>query len=625
MTADFENKYFPEKQVKDYLLMQQFKVWAPNAEKVSAYVLKNGVKCKSGSELTASLTAQIINLKPAADGVWVTDAPALHTGGTKYFLQVDAGLLLPDPRSRRQPDGIHGPSEIVDFAEFLWTDQDWHAEKANGKVFYELHIGTFTPEGTFRSAIDKLDYLVELGVEVIEIMPLNPIPGNRGWGYDGVSIMATFEPYGSPADLAALIDAMHARGLYACLDVVYNHFGPDGNYLGFYGPYLTDRHHTPWGQAVNLDGPGSEHVRRYFIDNILQWARDFHFDVFRMDAVDQLKDDSEYHIIAEISDELARLGTELGKQFTLSTESDANNIQMVTPTNQGGRGADMQWADDVHHGLHVWLTGEKNAYYREYQHDGTLEKVFTNGFYHDGIWSSFNRKIRGAKVPDSIDGHCFIVCDENHDQVGNRLVGDRPAATLPLSDLAISRALILLSPFTPMLFMGEEWATKNPFPFFTDHGAEIGSQILQGRMNEFADWDFAKIREASGGVLEMPDPQALSTFTSAKLPWQELSRNENHEFFSFVKALISLRKSDPEIFNGDRANTSVSVNNRHGWMKRGNMAVVFARDDNTEFVLDFGCEDQNPKYEVLIQWGAAELDNHGKKIRFRRAGVAIIK
>ena len=609
----------------------QLQVWAPYAEKLSAYILQPDAVVSSGPELTPEQTAQIVEFSKISDGIWTADSPALEQSGTRYFLQIDEGLLVPDPRSRRQPFGIHGPSEIVHPDEFVWTDQDWRSEDASGKVFYELHIGTFTPEGTYRAAIKKLDYLVDLGVEVVELMPVNPMPGNRGWGYDGVSIMASFEPYGSPSDLAALVDAMHSRGLLACLDVVYNHFGPDGNYLGLFGPYLTDRYETPWGQAVNLDGPDSPQVRKYFIDNILQWARDYHFDVFRMDAVDQLKDNSERHLIAEISDKLAELGAQLGKRLTLSVESDANNVQMVTPTHEGGRGADMQWTDDVHHGIHVWLTGESNAYYAEYTGAGTLEKVLTNGFYHDGIWSNFSQQLRGAPVPPELDGHRFIVCDENHDQVGNRLVGDRPSATLPLSDLAISRALILLSPFTPMLFMGEEWATKNPFPFFTDHGEEIGSGILQGRMNEFAGWDFEALREASGGKLEMPDPQAKSTFVAAKLPWNELTEPEHQRFWEFVKALIRLRKSAPEILAGNRSKTKATIYSRSGIVQRGNISILFARDDGAEVALP--ATTQNTKQtgetvnspQLLLAWGEPEIlgDRAERKIRFQQAGVAI--
>lgn len=609
----------------------QFTVWAPNAKSVTAYILHPEAKCFAGPELTNTQITAKVALTKAADGIWTTADLALRTSGTRYFLQVDDGLLVPDPRSRRQPFGIHGPSEIVDPDEFIWTDQDWHSDDASGKVFYELHVGTFTPEGTYRAAIEKLDYLVDLGVEVVELMPVNPMPGTRGWGYDGVSIMASFEPYGTPSDLAALVDAMHSRNLYACLDVVYNHFGPDGNYLGLFGPYLTDRYETPWGQAVNLDGPYSAQVRKYFVDNILQWARDYHFDVFRMDAVDQLKDHSSYHLIAEISDKLAELGRQLGKRLTLSVESDANNVQMVMPIREGGRGADMQWVDDVHHGIHVWLTGEKNAYYSEYTDENTLAKVLTNGFYHDGMWSNFAKRMRGTPVPPQLNGHHFIVCDENHDQVGNRLVGDRPAATLPLSDLAISRALILLSPFTPMLFMGEEWATKNPFPFFTDHGAEIGAGILQGRMNEFADWDFAAIRAASGGKLEMPDPQAESTFNAAKLPWSELTEAKHQEFFKFVKALISLRKSLPDLLEGDRNNTHVTINSRDGVMQRGKITIVFARDDGAQVALPARAEeahftdDAPAGPEILLSWGQPEIIADGKTICFKKAGVAVVQ
>ncbi|MFC5370034.1 malto-oligosyltrehalose trehalohydrolase [Arcanobacterium bovis] len=576
--------------------MSKIEIWAPHASKVD-------IKLHQSDE--------VISLVCGEDAVWRSeqDFPV----GTRYFVVFDGGLPVPDPRSRRQPLGIHGPTEIIDPAQFTWTDQNWVSRDVRGGVFYELHIGTFTPEGTFKAAIPKLDHLVELGIDVVEIMPVNPIPGKRGWGYDGVSIMATYEEYGSPQDFARLIDELHARGIHACLDVVYNHFGPDGNYLGFAGPYLTDKHHTPWGNAVNLDGDHCSHVRKYFLDNICQWARDFHIDVFRVDATDFLIDDSSYHFLAELSDTVHELGESIGKHLSVTFESDANNARTVTPTQSGGRGADMQWADDVHHGLHVWLTGESNAYYSEYTGAGTLAKVLRQGFYHDGIWTNFDKKIRGSAVPADLDGHSLIVFDENHDQVGNRLIGDRPSYSLSYADLAISRALILLSHFTPLLFMGEEWATKTPFPFFTDHGDEIGPHILDGRMNEFSTWDLNSVYGETPP--SMPAPQDEQTFQSAKLNWHDLDLPEHAHFFEFVQRLIQLRKSNASIASGDRSKTTLDIGARSGWMRRNDVLIAFARDDATDVVLPADVD------ETLASWDSVTTD--GNVVTFDVAGVAV--
>ncbi|MBM7825486.1 maltooligosyltrehalose trehalohydrolase [Arcanobacterium pluranimalium] len=576
--------------------MSNIEIWAPHASEVQ-------IKLHPNEELIALVRGE--------DDVWRSehDFPA----GTRYFVVFDGGLPVPDPRSRRQPLGVHGPTEIIDPGQFTWTDQNWVSRDVRGGVFYELHIGTFTPEGTFEAAISKLDHLVELGIDVVEIMPVNPIPGRRGWGYDGVSIMATYEEYGSPQDFAHLIDELHARGIHACLDVVYNHFGPDGNYLGFAGPYLTDKHHTPWGNAVNLDGDHCSHVRKYFLDNICQWARDFHIDVFRVDATDFLIDDSSYHFLAELSDTVHELGESMGKHLTVTFESDANNARTVTPTQNGGRGADMQWADDVHHALHVWLTGESNAYYSEYTATGTLPKVLRQGFYHDGIWTNFDKKIRGCAVPEDLNGHALIVFDENHDQVGNRLIGDRPSYSLNYADLAISRALILLSHFTPLLFMGEEWAAKTPFPFFTDHGDEIGPHILEGRMNEFSTWDLNSVYGENPPL--MPPPQEELTFRSAKLNWSDLELPEHARFFEFVQRLIQLRKSNASIASGDRSKTTLDIGARSGWMRRNDVILAFSRDGATDVVLPADV------HETLATWDSVTTDSN--VVTFDVAGVAV--
>ncbi|MCI7551556.1 MAG: malto-oligosyltrehalose trehalohydrolase [Actinomycetaceae bacterium] len=575
--------------------MPRLQVWAPRAQRVDVELYPSGER---------------FALDRADDAVFTSDRDL--DAGTQYYLVVDDGHPRPDPRSRRQPLGVHGPSEIVDPSEFHWTDAQWKSDDARGKVFYELHIGTFCAEGTFRGAIEHLDYLADLGIEVVEIMPINPIPGERGWGYDGVSTMATFEQYGSPEDFAALVDALHARGLYACLDVVYNHFGPEGNYTGVFGPYTSGKHHTPWGDGMNLDDADSAHVRRFFIDNIVQWARDYHIDVFRLDAVDFLRDDSPTHIIAEMTQAIEQVADEMGKFITVTVESAANDVAMTQPVAQGGKGAHAQWVDDVHHALHVWLTGETNAYYGDYTAEGTLEKALLQGFVHDGTWSDFGKTIRGTRVPESLNGNRFIVFDENHDQVGNRLVGDRPSTHLSLGELLIARTLVLLSHFTPMLFMGEEWATTSPFPFFSDLGPDIGPFIQEGRKTEFATWDLGAIY---GDVApDMPDPQSPATFLQAKLRWDELSDPRHYEFFSFVKELIALRHSDVVFTSGDRSVTDVHITDKSGWMSRGEWLIVFAKSQGYVEVPTNG-------YRLALSWADPTIDAGG--VRFNEPGVAI--
>ncbi|PKZ89913.1 malto-oligosyltrehalose trehalohydrolase [Trueperella bernardiae] len=574
--------------------MPKISVWAPSAGSVTAII--------EGRELA---------LQPTADGHFAL-SDELPTG-TRYQLRVDGGMALPDPRSMCQPEGPHGPSELVDLASFTWTDTDWHGEELAGKVFYELHVGTFTEEGTFLAAIEKLDYLRELGVNVVELMPIAPMPGTRGWGYDGVSIYAIHRPYGRPEDLAALVDAIHARGMSACLDVVYNHFGPDGNYLAQFGPYFTSRHHTPWGEALNLDSEGAEHVRRYLIDNALQWLRDYHFDALRLDAVPHLRDDSDYHFLAQLSDEVAQLGRALGRRLTLTAESDLNDPAMVAPTCEGGFGMDMQWADDVHHALHVWLTGEANAYYADYTHPAAMRQAFRHGFVRVGQELRFEPAPRGKPIPEGVSGHHFIVFDENHDQVGNRLISDRPARSLSPGALAVSRALILLSHYTPMLFMGEEWGTARPFNYFTDHGPELGPLIKAGREAEFSSWDMTSVYGDEEVV--MPDPQSEQAFLESKLDWSEAEDAGHRRLLEFTRALIALRQ-DPDIASGDRLRTEFDLDGEVGWMRRGGTTVVFSIADGPRSLAA-------PGGELVLAWDATAIESG--QVRFEGPGVAVFR
>ncbi|MDP9807139.1 maltooligosyltrehalose trehalohydrolase [Trueperella bonasi] len=537
--------------------MTNVKIWAPKAQKAT---------------LVLARTEEEVELAKIGNH-FVLDQPL--SVGTQYYVRLDGGMRLPDPRSMCQPDGPHGPSEIVDPSTFEWTDDDWRGENLHGKVFYEMHVGTFTPRGTFRSAIERLGYLKDLGVDVIQLLPIAPMPGERGWGYDGVSIFALHHPYGRPEDLVALIDAIHGHGMSACLDVVYNHFGPDGNYLAQFGPYFSSWHHTPWGEALNLDGEDSESVRRYLIDNAKQWMRDYHFDALRLDAVHHLLDNSDRHFLAQLSEEIAELGTELGRTLTLTAESEDNDAAMVTPVKDGGYGMDMQWADDIHHALHVWLTGETNAYYADYADDAVMPQAFEHGFVRVGQELTFESAPRGKPIPEGMSGHHFMAFDENHDQVGNRMISDRPSLKLEIGELAISRALILLSHYTPMLFMGEEFATRTPFHYFTDHGEELGPLIKEGRLAEFANWDMTTIY---GDIpATMLDPQDEQTFISSKLNWEEVDAVKHRRMLGFVKDLIRIRKSDPDIASGDRSQTSFVLDGDSGWMTRGSTVVVFSR------------------------------------------------
>ncbi|KGN39194.1 malto-oligosyltrehalose trehalohydrolase [Knoellia subterranea] len=458
---------------------------------------------------------------------------------------------LPDPRSAWQPHGVDGPSRWFDVAAHQWADATWRGPRDGagtlGGVVYECHIGTFTDEGTFDAAIARLDYLVDLGVDVVEILPVAAIPGRWGWGYDGVDLYAVHDALGGPLAFQRFVDACHARGLGVCLDVVYNHLGPSGNYLGRFGPYFTQTHTTPWGPAVNLDAPGSDEVRAFIIDNALRWFRDFHVDALRLDAVHALVDEGERHLLAELSDSVAALADSLGRPLDLIAESDLNDTAMVTTTAEGGLGMTAQWADDVHHGLHVALTGETQGYYEDFGGgtrslpDGgpldVLAHVLTRGFLHDGRWSTFRGRAWGKPIDvDSLDGRRLVTYLQTHDQVGNRATGDRISATLSPGRQAIGAALYLLGPGTPMVFMGEEFATSAPWQFFTDFTDEAMAEAVRaGRRAEFG---------AHGWTAdEIPDPQSRATRDASVLRWDELSSEPHASLLRWYTDLIALRRS----------------------------------------------------------------------------------
>ena len=506
-------------------------VWAPAAQTV---------------ELHLPDQDRLVGMIPVPGGWWT--APFDLEPGTDYAFRVDGSPNRPDPRSALQPDGVHGPSRTVDPDAWQWTDQNWAGKDLRGSVIYELHVGTFTPEGTLDAAISRLGHLVDLGVDIVELMPLAAFPGKAGWGYDGVGLWAVHEAYGGPDALARFVDAAHNAGIGVCLDVVYNHLGPSGNYLSVFGPYFTPAHHTPWGEAVNYDHDGSQQVRAFVIDSALRWMRDFHIDALRLDAIHEIKDDAaaaatpQRHVLAELSDAVAALSIELGRPLSLVAEADLNDVGVITPTSEEppakvpSLGMTAQWADDVHHALHVRLTGEDQGYYGDFAEVGAWAKAYGRAFLHNGTWSTFRERNWGAPVPEDTDPRRFVVFGSDHDQVGNRAVGDRPSAILDDAALAATAALVLLSPYTPMLFMGEEWGTRTPFQFFTDHEEDdLARSVSEGRVREFAGfgWD----------ADEIPDPQAAATVEASRLRWSELDEAEHARMLAWYQALTTLRRN----------------------------------------------------------------------------------
>ena len=505
-------------------------VWAPAAQTVELHL--------PGQD-------RLVDMIPAPGGWWT--APLDLEPGTDYAFRVDGSPNRPDPRSALQPDGVHGPSRTVDPDAWQWTDQNWAGKDLRGSVIYELHVGTFTPEGTLDAAITRLGHLADLGVDIVELMPLAAFPGKAGWGYDGVGLWAVHEAYGGPDALARFVDAAHRAGIGVCLDVVYNHLGPSGNYLGVFGPYFTRAHHTPWGEAVNYDHDGSKQVRAFVIDSALRWLRDFHIDALRLDAIHEIKDDAaaadppQMHILAELSDAVAALSAEIGRPLSLVAEADLNDVGVITPTGEQppakipSLGMTAQWADDVHHALHARLTGETQGYYGDFAEAGAWAKAYGRAFLHNGTWSTFRERNWGAPVPENTDPRKFVVFGSDHDQVGNRAVGDRPSTSLNDATLAATAALVLLSPYTPMLFMGEEWGTRTPFQFFTDHEEEdLARSVSEGRVREFAGfgWD----------ADEIPDPQEHGTVEASRLRWEELDEAEHARMLVWYQGLIALRR-----------------------------------------------------------------------------------
>ena len=497
-------------------------------------------------------------MTPSPDGWWRADVDA--SPDSRYaFLLDDSDTPLPDPRSPRQPDGVHSPSQLHTLDESLWTDSRWTGRQLAGSVVYELHVGTFTPEGTFAAAVDKLDHLVALGVDFVELMPVNGFNGTHNWGYDGVLWYTVHEGYGGPDGLQTLVDACHARGLGVVLDAVYNHLGPSGNYLDRYGPYLAQGANT-WGRSINLDGPDSGEVRRYIIDNALRWFREFHIDALRLDAVHALVDHTATHLLEDLAIETRRLSAHLRRPLTLIAESDLNDPRLITSRSAGGCGLDAQWDDDVHHAIHAAVSGERQGYYGDFGSMACLADTLRQGWFHAGTFSTFRGRTHGRPLDTRrTPASSLVTYTCTHDQIGNRAIGDRPGTYLDSGQLAVKAALVLCSPFTPMLFMGEEWGASTPFQFFTSHPEpELARATAEGRKAEFA--------EHGWSTDDVPDPQDPQTFERSKLDWDELVREPHARLLDCYRSLLHLRRERAELTDPWLENLSVDYDEAEQWI-----------------------------------------------------------
>jgi maltooligosyltrehalose trehalohydrolase len=529
--------------------MPEFAVWAPKPDTVRLDV---------GGAVSPMTRGE--------DGWWratVDAAPDARYG----FLLDDDPTVLPDPRSPRQPDGVHEPSQLWQRPEP--TDTGWAGRSVHGAVIYELHIGTFTAAGTFDAAIDKLDYLVDLGVDFVEVMPVNAFSGTHGWGYDGVLWYAVHEPYGGPDALVRFVDACHRRGLGVLIDAVFNHLGPSGNYLPRFGPYLSSAS-NPWGEGINIADAQSDEVRRYIIGCALRWMRDFHADGLRLDAVHALFDTTATHILEELAAETDALAEQLGRPLSLIAESDLNDPRMITPRAEHGHGMAAQWDDDIHHAIHTAVSGERQGYYADFGSLATLAKTLRHGFFHAGTYSSFRQRRHGRPLDTStIPATRLLAYTCTHDQVGNRALGDRPSQNLTYGQLAIKAALVLGSPYTAMLFMGEEWGASTPFQFFSSHPEpELARATAEGRKREFADhgWDPG----------EIPDPQDPQTFQRSKLDWSEVGDGEHAKLLQLYKDLITLRRNERDLADPWLDNLIVEYDEADRWiaLRRGGLTVA---------------------------------------------------
>lgn len=556
--------------------MAEFAVWAPKP-----------------AQVRLDVEGAVYPMTRADDGWWQASVEAAPDARYGYLLDDDP-QVLPDPRSPRQPDGVHARSQLWHAAAVNWSDGAWAGRSVDGAVIYELHVGTFTAEGTFDAAAEKLDYLVDLGVDFVELMPVNAFSGTQGWGYDGVLWYAVHEPYGGPDGLVRFVDACHGRGLGVLIDAVFNHLGPSGNYLPRFGPYLSSAS-NPWGEGINIADADSDEVRRYIIDCALRWMRDFHADGLRLDAVHALVDTTAIHILEELAAETDMLAAQLGRPLSLVAESDRNDPRLITRREDGGYGITAQWDDDIHHAIHAAVSGEQQGYYADFGSMAALAKTLRNGFFHAATHSSFRRRRHGRPLNTAqIPATRLLAYTCTHDQVGNRALGDRPSQNLTFGQLAVKAALVLLSPYTAMLFMGEEWGSTRPFQFFSSHPeAELARATAEGRKREFAEhgWEAA----------EIPDPQDPQTFQRSKLDWDETESGDHAALLDLYRDLIALRRTEPDLADPWLEHLSVDYDEDQRWIivHRGRLRLVCNLSAQTVSVPVHG--------ELMLSWGSPTL------------------
>lgn len=577
--------------------MHEFTVWAPHARKVAVKI----------GEATYPM-------RGPSDRGWWNAAVEEAGAGTDYgFVLDEDAIAWPDPRSQWQPNGVHGASRVYDQSAFVWSDGGWQAPPLARAVIYELHVGTFTPRGTFDSAIEWLDYLAELGITHVELMPVAAFPGAYGWGYDGASLFAVTDLYGGPDGLKRLVDASHARGLAVLLDVVYNHFGPVGNYSGKYGPYLTDKHRTPWGGAVNLEDWGSDEVRRFFCDNALMWMRDYHIDGLRLDAVHEFVDRSAVHFMEQLSDEVRELSRKLGRRLVVIAESDLNDPRVVKPCAIGGYGMNAQWSDDFHHALFAVLHsgGKERGYYVDFGSVAKLAKALTKTFVQDGTYSKYRGRNHGRPV-DDLSPHQFLGYIQTHDQVGNRAIGDRMEQIVGMDRAKVAAGIVLTAPFIPMIFQGEEFAASTPFQYFADHeDLAMARAVKEGRRGEFAAFGW--------NPADIPDPESVETFQRSKLRWDEVHQGRHEEMLEWYRRLIQLRRGSPSLNDGEPGQTTASFSEEKKWLVIERGAVTVMGNLGTEAV-----ELHNPRRLPLLLASRADVEVVGDRVSLPANTLAIL-
>jgi maltooligosyltrehalose trehalohydrolase len=539
----------------------EFSVWAPFLRKVAVSIV-------SPEEIT-------LPMKQTERGYWKTAAGNVYPG-TRYFYQLDDERKRPDPASHFQPEGVHGPSEVVDHRSFEWDDRDWKGIPLAEMIMYEVHIGTFTPEGTFAAAINRIDDLKDLGINTIELMPVAQFPGERNWGYDGVYPFAVQGSYGGPDGLKRLVSECHKKEMSVILDVVYNHIGPEGNYLWDYAPYFTDKYRTPWGQAVNFDDAHSNEVRDYFIENAIHWFKNYHMDALRLDAIHGISDLSARPFLQELSERIEEFSSHEGKKVFLIAESDLNDSRVTRPKELGGYGIDAQWCDDFHHSVHTFLTGESQGYYMDFGRAEHLVKSIREGFVYSGQYSQYRKRNHGSSSKDR-PADQFIVFSQNHDQIGNRMFGERLSTLASFESLKLAAGVVLFSSYIPLLFMGEEYGEDSPFLYFVSHSdAGLIEAVRKGRKKEFKSFNWEE---------EPPDPQSIETFLKSKIGWKKRLEGSHKVLCDFYKCLMKLRKSIPALSNLDKEGLDVcGLGNRkvllmRRWRDRSNVFCIFNFND----------------------------------------------